>query len=97
MHGGKREGEVRKEETSAVEGGERGAGRGARARAGLECGQAPQEFAPLGAAGILLYCLLGLEPRTAVTGKLATPICPLATEKPVLPLSMTDKGGGGSK
>lgn len=57
-----------------MEGGERGAGREARARGGLECGQAPQESAPLGAAGTLLFCLCGLEPRTAVAGKLATSI-----------------------
>lgn len=79
-----------------MEGGERGSGREARARGGLECGQAPQEAAPLGAAGTLRYCLRRLEPRTAVAGKLATSICSLATGE-TCPAFEGDRQGWGRK
>lgn len=70
MRGRKRNGAVRKQETS----GRGGTSKEARSREGLECGQAFPVSAPPGAVGTLLHWLSWLEPHVAVAGNLATSI-----------------------
>lgn len=79
-------------------GGDRGTGREARSR-GLECAQPPPPKCqqPLGAVGTLLYRLscLGLGSsgwKGSHYNSVHSPV-----EKPILPMRMTDKAGGGRK